>query len=143
MHVKIIFELLKKEKIYIKFSKCKFGKNCMVYLGHIVGNGELKIDPTKVEVIVKWPRPTTATKVRSLLGAVQYWRKFIANFSLIETPIHALTCLKKVFQWLGNKKKSFNTLKEKIITALILDLIIYNNHLRFTPMQADMPSEKY
>jgi hypothetical protein len=64
-HVKTVFELLKKEKLYIKLSKCEFGKTSLVYLGYIVGNGQLKIDPAKVEVIVKWPKPTTATEVRS------------------------------------------------------------------------------
>jgi hypothetical protein len=54
-HAKIIFELLKKEELYIKLSKCEFGKKTLVYLGYIVGNGQLKIDPTKVEVIVVTP----------------------------------------------------------------------------------------
>lgn len=60
-------------------------------MGYIVGGGELKIDPSKVEVIVNWPKPKFAAKVRSFLGATQYWRKFIANFSLIVAPLHALT----------------------------------------------------
>jgi hypothetical protein len=121
-HVKTVFELLKKEKLYIKMSKCEFGKTSLVYLGYIVGNGQLKIDPAKVEVIVKWPKPTTATEVRSFLGAVQYWRKFIANFSFIAAPLHALTSVKQVFQWGGKQHKSFETLKEKISTAPFLAL---------------------
>ena len=44
-----------------KTSKCEFGKTSLVYLGHIVGGGELKIDPSKVDVIVNWPRPKTVT----------------------------------------------------------------------------------
>ena len=56
--------------MYVKFSKYEFGKTSLVYLGHIVGNGQLKIDPSKVEVIVKWPKPTNVTEVRSFLGAV-------------------------------------------------------------------------
>jgi len=71
------------------------------YLCHIVGGGELKIDPSKVEVIVNWPKPKSATEVRSFLGVAQYWRKFIANFSLIAAPLHALIGLNKVFQWGG------------------------------------------
>jgi hypothetical protein len=63
MHVKTIFELLKKEKLYLKMSKCEFVKHSMVYLRYIVVNGHPKIDPTKVEVIVKWPKPTTTTEV--------------------------------------------------------------------------------
>jgi hypothetical protein len=71
---------------------------------------------------VKWPKPTTATKVKNFLGVVQYWRKFIVNFSFIATPLHALTSVKKVFKWGGKQHKSFETLKEKIIIAPILAL---------------------
>jgi hypothetical protein len=61
-------------------------------------------------------------KVRSFLGAVQYWRKFIANFSFIAAPLHALTSVKQVFQWGGKQQKSFETLKEKISTTPVLAL---------------------
>lgn len=66
----------------------------MDYLGHIVGHGQLKIDPSKVEAIVNWLKPTSVTKVCSFLGAVQYWRIFIANFSIIAAPLHTLTSMK-------------------------------------------------
>ena len=72
MHVGKVFQLLKREKLYVKLSKCEFGKTSLMYLGYIVGNGQVKIDPSKVEFIVNWPKPNTATKVRSFLGAVQY-----------------------------------------------------------------------
>jgi hypothetical protein len=72
MHVRTIFELLKREKLYVKMSKCEFGRHCLVYLGYIVGNGQLKKDPSKVEFIVNFPNLTTATEVRSFFGAVQY-----------------------------------------------------------------------
>lgn len=75
----------------------------MVYLGHIVGHVQLKIDPSKVEAIVNWPRPTSVTEVRSFLGAVQYWGRFIANLSIIAAPLHALTSIKQVFQWGGKQ----------------------------------------
>jgi hypothetical protein len=103
MHVKTIFELLKKEKLYVKIYKCEFGKNSLVYLGYIVGNGKIKIDPSKVEVIVNWPKPTTTTEVRSFLGVVQYWRKFIANLSFISTPLYLLTSVKHVIISMGRK----------------------------------------
>lgn len=94
MHVGKVFALLKREKLYIKMSKCEFGKTSLVYLGYIVEGGQLKIDPSKVEVIANWPKLNTVTKVRSFLGAVQYWRKFIPNFSFIAAPLHALTSVK-------------------------------------------------
>ena len=90
-HVKQTLYVFKREKLYVKLSKCEFGKTSLNYLGHIVGGGELKIDPSKLAVIVNWPKPKSATEVRSFLGAAQYWRKFISNFSLIAAPLHALT----------------------------------------------------
>ena len=104
-------------------SKCEFVKTSLVYLGYIVGGGHLKIDLSKVEVIFKWPRPHNVTKVRSFLGAVQYWRKLIAIFSLIASPLHALTSTKVIFQWRGKQQKAFDTLKYKIVTAPVLALL--------------------
>jgi hypothetical protein len=66
-------------------------------MGHIVGGGKLKIDPSKVDVTINWPNHTTVIEVRSFLGAIQYWTRFIANFSYIAYPLHALTNVKQVF----------------------------------------------
>jgi hypothetical protein len=84
--------------------------------------GKLKIDPSKIEVIVNWLEPKSVTKMQSFLGEVQYWRRFIPNFSFIATPLHALTSVKNTFQWEGKKKKSFNILKENISTTPVLAL---------------------
>eukprot|EP00253_Pinus_taeda_P021122 PITA_21122 len=121
-HVKKTLDYLKRENIYVKLSKCEFGKTSFNYLGHIVGGGELKINPYKIVVIVNWSKPKSAIEVRSFVGATQYWRNFIANFSLIATPLHGLIGLKKVFQWGGKWQKAFNTLKEKIGTTPVLAL---------------------
>jgi len=60
-HVRKFLETLKKEKLYVKLSRCEFGKDSLVYLGYIVGSGELKTDPSKVEVILNWPNTTSTT----------------------------------------------------------------------------------
>jgi hypothetical protein len=122
-HVKQVLDTLQRETLYVKLSKCEFGKTALVYLGHIVGGGQLKIDPSKIDVIVNWPEPKSVTKVRSFLGAVQYWRRFISNFSFIADPLHSLTHVKNIFQWEGRQQKDFNILKEKISTAPVLALL--------------------
>jgi len=85
-HVKQTLDVWKRENLYVKLSKCELGKTYLNYLGHTVGGGELKIDPSKVAVIVNWPKPKSATEVRSFLGAAQYWRKFILTFPLLQLP---------------------------------------------------------
>jgi hypothetical protein len=90
--------------LFLKLSKCEFGKTSLIYLGHIVGAGELKIAPSKVKVILEWSRPSNVTEVRSFLGATQYWRKFIAKFSSITAPLHAVTGVRQVFQWGGKQQ---------------------------------------
>ena len=91
-------------------------------MGHIVGGEELKIDPSKVKVILDWPNPNNVIEVRSFLGVAQYQRKFIANFSSIAAPLHAVVSIKQVFQWGGKQQKYFDALKEKISLAPILSL---------------------
>jgi hypothetical protein len=91
-------------------------------LGHIVGGGQLKIDRSKVEVIVNWSKPTSATEVRIFLGAIQYWRNFIANLFYIASPLHALTNVKQTFQWGGKQQNDFDTFKRNIITAPVIAL---------------------
>ena len=72
MHVKKVLDVLKKNQLFLKVSKCEFGKTSLVYLGHIIGGVYLRIYPSKVEAIVNWTTPKSMTKVRNFLGAAQY-----------------------------------------------------------------------
>jgi len=67
-NVKRVLYTLQKEKLYVNLFKCEFGKTALVYLGHIIGEGQLNIDPSKVDVVVKWPKPTNVAEVRIFLG---------------------------------------------------------------------------
>jgi hypothetical protein len=122
MNTKKFMYVLKKENLFFKMSKCDFGKTSLVYLGHIVGGGELKIDPSKVKVILDWLKTNNVTEVRRFLGASQYWRTFIANFSSIVAPLHAVTRIKQVFKWGGKQQKTFDALKENISSCLVISL---------------------
>ena len=88
-HLTQVLEALKRQKLLENLKKCEFARQSLVYLGYVIGGGELKIDPSKMEAIMKWLVPTNITEVRSFIGATQYQRKFIASFSVVETPLHA------------------------------------------------------
>jgi hypothetical protein len=121
-HVKKVFHTFQRENLYVKLSKCEFGKTTLMYLGHIVGGGQLKIVPSKIDVTVHWHEPKSVTEIRSFLGAVQYWRSFISSLLFIAAPLHALTSVKNTFQWGGKKQKYFDTLKENISNIPVLTL---------------------
>nr|GEV19952.1 hypothetical protein [Tanacetum cinerariifolium]GEV22061.1 hypothetical protein [Tanacetum cinerariifolium] len=76
-HLKIILELLKKERLYAKFSKCDFLLYFVQFLGHVIDHSGVHVDPAKVEAIKTWAAPTTPTKVRQYLGLARYYRRFI------------------------------------------------------------------
>ena len=106
-HVKQTLDVLKREKLHVKLSKCEFGKTSLNYLGHIVGGGELKIDPSKVAVIVNWPKPKSATEVRSFLGVAQYWRKFFKFF----LNYSSLTCFDRIEQGVSMGRQTAESLR--------------------------------
>ncbi|GJW87343.1 putative reverse transcriptase domain-containing protein [Tanacetum coccineum] len=83
-HLRIILELLRKEKLYAKFSKCDFWIHIVQFLGHLIDSQGLHVDPAKIEAVKNWTSPTTPTKVRQFLGLAGYYRRFI------EAPILAL-----------------------------------------------------
>ncbi|GKD03241.1 putative reverse transcriptase domain-containing protein [Tanacetum coccineum] len=73
-HLKIILELLKKERLYAKFSKCDFSLDSVQFLGHVIDHSGVHIDPAKIETIKSWAAPTTPTEVRKFLGLAGYYR---------------------------------------------------------------------
>ncbi|GKC23174.1 putative reverse transcriptase domain-containing protein [Tanacetum coccineum] len=90
-HLRIILELLKKEKLYAKFSKCDFWISIVQFLGHLIDNQGLHIDPVKIEAVKNWASPTTPTEIRQFLGLADYYRRFIKDFSKIAKSLTELT----------------------------------------------------
>ncbi|GJY71881.1 putative reverse transcriptase domain-containing protein [Tanacetum coccineum] len=90
-HLRIILELLKKEKLYAKFSKCDFLIRIVQFLGHLIDSQGLHVDPAKIKAVKNWTYPTTPTEIRQLLGFASYYQRFIKDCKkLCEAPILAL-----------------------------------------------------
>nr|GEY03719.1 putative reverse transcriptase domain-containing protein [Tanacetum cinerariifolium] len=90
-HLRIILELLRKEKLYAKFPKCDFWIRTVQFLGHLIDSQGLHVDPAKIEAIKNWASPTTPTEIHQFLGLAGYYRRFIKHFSKIAKSLTILT----------------------------------------------------
>jgi hypothetical protein len=104
-------EILEQHDLYLKPEKCAFEQKEIDYLGVIVGEGTLRMDPKKIQGIADWSPPTMVTEVRQFLGFMGYYYYFVPNYSKIARPLLDLT--KKTFNWHWGPKqmRAFETLK--------------------------------
>nr|GEU98202.1 putative reverse transcriptase domain-containing protein [Tanacetum cinerariifolium] len=89
-HLRLILKLLKKEELYVKFSKYDFWLSKVQFLGHVINSEGIHVDPAKIESIKDWESPKTLTKICQFLGLVDYYRRFIKGFSKIAKPVTKL-----------------------------------------------------
>ncbi|GKE70176.1 putative reverse transcriptase domain-containing protein [Tanacetum coccineum] len=126
-HLRIILELLKKEKLYAKFSKCDFWIHIVQFLGHIIDSQGLHVDPAKIKAVKNWTSPTTPTEIRQFLGLAGYYRRFIKDFLMIAKSLIELTQKNKKYIWGKDQETDFQLLKQKLCEAPILALPEGNN----------------
>ncbi|GJR70982.1 putative reverse transcriptase domain-containing protein [Tanacetum coccineum] len=122
-HLRIILELLKKEKLYAKFSKCDFWISIVQFLGHLIDSQGLHVDPAKIEAVKNWTSPTTPIKIRQFLGLAGYYQRFIKDFSKIAKSLTELTQKNKKYIWGKDQESAFQLLKLELYEALILALL--------------------
>jgi len=80
-------------------SKCEFWLNEVTFLGHVISDEGIFVDPKKVEAMLKWERPTNVTEIHSFLGLTGYYKRFIEEFSTIATPMTRLTRKETKWEW--------------------------------------------
>jgi hypothetical protein len=106
--------------LYAKFSKCDFWLKEVAFLGHIVTDGGIKVDPGKISEILNWKQPKDASKIRSFLGLAGYYKRFIEGFFKLVKPLTSLLEKGKEFKWDEACQKYFEELKKRLTTAPIL-----------------------
>lgn len=119
-HLLIVLGTLREHQLYAKFSKCEFWLDRVAFLGHVISEEGIVVNPSNVEVVRNWKRPKTITKVRSLLGLVGYYRKYVEGFSRIALPLTRLIRKGEKFEWSEACEHSFNELKKRLTSALVL-----------------------
>jgi hypothetical protein len=118
----MVLQVLREHQLYSKLSNCSFYQNKIHYLGNIISEEGIAVDPEKIEVIKGWKTPKSVTEVRSLMALVGYYRRFIARFSRIAHPISSLQRKGKKFQWTTKCEMSFQQLKQLLTNAPILNI---------------------
>ena len=119
-HLRVVLEILREHQLYGKLSKCEFWLSEVQFLGHVILAHGIVVDPAKIEVVFKWERPQTVTEVRSFLGLVGYYRRFVEVFSKMISPLTQLTRKDKPFSWTEQCEACFKEIKNMLTTTPVL-----------------------
>jgi hypothetical protein len=93
-----VFQLLREQKLALKRTKCSFSETQVGYLGHIISDKGVAMDPAKIEAVESWPPPRSIRALKGFLGLTGYYRKFIAGYGTVAAPLTALL-KREAFRW--------------------------------------------
>ncbi|WVZ70580.1 hypothetical protein U9M48_019235 [Paspalum notatum var. saurae] len=116
----IVLTRLREHKLYARFSKCAFWLKEVSFLGHILSEKGVAVDPSKVKDVLNWKQPETVIEIRSFLSLAGYYRHFIKDFSKTVKLMTSLTKKNAKYVWSSNCEEAFQTLKELLTSAPVL-----------------------
>src|SRR5262250_2857622 len=108
--------------MYLHPDKCDFKKTRIEYLGLVIAEGRVEMDPVKVAGVAEWPVPKSRREVQSFLGFANFYRRFIEGFSHHACPLFNLTKKDCQWRWEESEQAAFETLKTKVTSAPVLVL---------------------
>ncbi|CAJ0950570.1 unnamed protein product [Ranitomeya imitator] len=114
--VRMVFQVLRANSLFVKGSKCLFGVQKVSFLGFIFSPSTIEMDPVKVQAIQDWTQPTSLKSLQKFLGFANFYRRFICNFSSIARPLTDLT--KKgadLVNWSSAAVEAFQELKRRFL----------------------------
>jgi hypothetical protein len=119
-HIRLVLQKLRDHKLYAKLSKCEFWSKQVAFLGHVISKGGISVDLSKVQDVLSWEAPMSVSDIQSFLRLARYYRRFIERFLKISKPMTELLEKDKKFKWTPGCEASFQELKKRLTTALIL-----------------------
>ena len=122
-HDRIMLEVLRRLRdndLFVKPEKCCFRVTEVDFLSMIISCDGIKMDPEKVNAILKWPELTNVKQVRAFLGLGNFYRCFIKDYAIVSRPMVDLTCKDIIFNFGDKEKASFEALKAAFTTAPVL-----------------------
>jgi hypothetical protein len=118
--LRLMLERCGKCHISLNIKKCIFGTPFGIFMGHILCKQGLLVDPTKIAIIVNLPPPKSVRQLKETLGHIGYYRKFIKGYAQINAPMEKLLKKDTKFKWNEDCQQGLDTLKQKMVTSLIL-----------------------
>ena len=119
-NLELVLQRIRNAHLKLKPKKCVLFQTSVTYLGHVVSEDGISSDPSKVEAVKNWPSPTNKSEVRSILGLMGYYRKFISNFASRASPLTKLTRKRARFEWNEEHETAFQDLKECLVNCPVL-----------------------
>jgi hypothetical protein len=111
---------LAEHKLFLQPKKCEFEKTKIEYLGLIISENHVEMDPVKVAGVAEWPEPTNKREVRFFLGFANFYRQFIKDFLHHSRPLFNLTRNDQKWRWEALEAFAFQKLKESVTSAPVL-----------------------
>ena len=115
-----VFDRIRKAGLKLKPAKCQFLKKRVTFLGHVVSSQGIETDPEKTRDVDEWPTPENLVELQSFLGLASYYRRFIADFSIIAEPLYRLSKKGIRFLWGPEQRRAFEELKHRLTSAPVL-----------------------
>lgn len=120
-HLETVLRCLQEHKLYVNEKKCLFGQQKLDYLGHMVSGEGVLVNQTKIEAMLKWPKPCSLKELRGFLGLMGYHRRFVKGYAKLASPLTDL--LKKDgFNWNEQAEVAFIKLKKAMTKVPVLAL---------------------
>jgi len=120
--VQRVLEVLAEHKLFLRPEKCEFHQKQIEYLGLVISENKVEMDPVKVAGVCDWPILENRTDVQAFIGFVNFYRRFIQDFSTIARPLFNLTRSDKAWNWDTKEQDAFKHLKTAVTTAPVLVL---------------------
>jgi len=119
-HLRMLFQKFKDANLRMNGKKCNFAIDHIKYIGHTLSKDGIGIDPSKTEVISSWPRPKNAKHIRSFLGLINFYKRFVHKFAQRSAPLRNLLSKEVSFEWGEEQEKYFQDLKQALLSPPIL-----------------------
>src|SRR5258707_12489829 len=130
-HQQIVHQVLStlwEWRLFLKPEKCKFEQKEVKYLRLVISKDHVAMDLMKVCGVTEWLTPMKVKEVQSFLGFVNFYWKFICNFSNIAHPLYALTCKTQWWAWGSPKQEAFDALKKAVTSTPVLTFPSQSSH---------------